>query len=225
MAIVAKIDPVERITVAQIRGELTSPERREEAAAFVRADIAEALRINREAFEEEPRYTVSVDGRRGAFLESVDPDGGSIVVEFDHVGLVLVWIAQTLNNFSPVVSGEYKASHILFMDGAEIGPAEELTRSSLIAADEAAAFVFVATAAYSRKLEVGKDRKGRPWAKQVPPHIVERVAKAGQARFSRVAQIRFGYTALAIASGAVTTRERGRNRRQPLFPMITVRFK
>jgi hypothetical protein len=44
---------------------------------------------------------VTVDGQRGCAVDSVNPDGGSIIVEFELVGDVLTWIAQTLLDRSP----------------------------------------------------------------------------------------------------------------------------
>jgi hypothetical protein len=186
MAVKAKIDPVEKVTAATLRADMTAPEQRRAAADFVRVGIAEADSINRQILGRLPPRTITVDGREGAALETVNPDGGQIIVEYD-VGLVdaVRFIAETLVQRSPRRSGKYIAGHTLFADGMEttiggtIPNAEEYT--------------FLNTVPYARKIEIGKTKSGRAFVIQVPNRIYERAATAARSRFGNQAQISFTY--------------------------------
>jgi hypothetical protein len=54
---------------------------------------------------------------------------------------------------------------------------------------------------YARRLEVGKDLKGRPWVKQVAPHIVEATAIVGKRKFGDLANVSYSYVDLTGAWG------------------------
>lgn len=193
MAIRIKVDPVARTTEASIRAHLTSTEQRQAAAAFASAGIEEAKQANQRILGRSPPYTVTVDGRQGAALDTVNPDGGSIVVEFDLVADVLGWIAQTLIDRSPEISGDYKRGHKLFADGQEVAVGGDIPP-----ADQ---YTFINVVPYARKIEVGKTEGGRDFVIQVPNKIYERTAKDAKARFGNLADIQFGY---AQAIGAYT---------------------
>ena len=96
MAVRTRIDPVEVVTEATLSAELAPPEARRAAAAFAREGIEEAARKNQRILGRRPRHVNFVDGRRDAPLETVNPDGGQIITEFDLVTDVLRWIADAL---------------------------------------------------------------------------------------------------------------------------------
>jgi hypothetical protein len=190
MALTIKIDPVERFTEAIIRNDLSLPEQRKAAADFAREGLEEAKQINRSVLGRVPAYTTTVDGRANAALESVNPDGGTIIFEFESIGVVdaLLWIAQTLVDRSPEVSGQYKRGHRLLADGTEtawptaggnIPPAEVYT--------------FINLEPYARKIEIGKTESGRAFLIQVPNRIYERTAKDAKRKFGIGADIQFTY--------------------------------
>ena len=108
MAIRTRIDPVEVVTEATRSSEPTLPEARRAAAAFAREGIEEAARTNQRILGRRPRQVNFVDGRRDAPLETVNPDGGQIITEFDLVTDVLRWIADALFEASPFRSGAYR---------------------------------------------------------------------------------------------------------------------
>lgn len=159
--------------------------RQERAAAFARQEIAEADEINKRALGSVPPKTITVDGRNGAPLNSVNPDRGIIIAEWTMAGQVVEWIAQTLRDRSPVISGRYKNHHILFADGSEVSSADDPP-----AAHE---YIFLNPVPYSRKIEIGKTKAGRDFVIQVPNRIYERTATDAQRRFGNIAKIRFTY--------------------------------
>ena len=159
-----------------------------------------------------PRYTVAVDGRIGAPLESVKPNG-EIVVEFELVNDVLAWIADQLVTHSPVGSGKdrhpglYQKSHTLFADGQEtdvgavIPPADE--------------YVFINTLPYARKIEHGLSR-------QAPDGVYQAVAILAQRRFGNIAQISFSYR--APFQGSFLSARSGGNKTENRQPAIIVKL-
>src|SRR5260221_631760 len=96
MGLSVKIDPIEKITEVDVRNDISLPEQKAEVAQFVQAGIDDAKATNQSILGRAPPFTVTVDGNEGAPLDSVNPDGGTIIVEFELVGDVLTWIAQTL---------------------------------------------------------------------------------------------------------------------------------
>lgn|SRR5262245_8774446 len=185
MALKTRFDPVEKVTTAEILAALQEPEAKQAAADFAQEGIDEAKQINQSIFGRVPPYTVTVDGKQGAPLNTVNPDGGTIIVEFDLAFDAIAWIAKTLLERSPVDSGEYKRSHMLLADGQEttmggnIPPAQEYT--------------FINPVPYARKIEIGKTKKGRSFVIQVENRIYERVAQDARAKFGNLVDIKFGY--------------------------------
>jgi hypothetical protein len=183
-----KFDPVEKITEVDVRNDISLPEQRQAVAEFVQAGIGEAKAINRSIFGAVPPFTVTVDGNQNAPLNSVNPDGGTIIVEFELVGEVLQWIAETLVERSPVVSGDYKRGHTLYADGIEIDPFGVVPQASQ--------YVFTNSVPYTRKIEIGKTESGRDFVVQVANRIYERTADDAKAKFGNQAKIRFTYQSL-----------------------------
>jgi hypothetical protein len=195
-----RVEPINR-DVQVIVNSLLSPAARSKLFADFAEDIIEDTRQqNRRALGGDPKFTVTVDGRLGAPLVSVRPNG-VIFVEFQLVIDVLRYIQDQLERHSPVKSGRYRRSHLLFADGTQvvIGAAAQ----QIVEADE---YVFINSQPYARKLELGAST-------QAPDGVYQAVATMAQARFGNVARIRFTYRALAAGV-------KGRGARQP---SITVR--
>ncbi len=193
MSLTIKIDPIEKFTAIDVRNDISLPEQKAEVAQFVQADIDDAKATNQSILGRVPPFTVTVDGNEGAPLDSVNPDGGTIIVEFELVGDVLQWIAQTLMDRSPVISGDYRKGHTLFADGVEVDP--------LGIVPQAAQYIFVNTVPYSRKIEVGKTEAGRDFVIQVQNRIYERTAADAKAKYGNLANIKFSYQ--SVTGGAV----------------------
>lgn len=187
MALRVKIDPVERDIAAIISRDLSRAEQQKAAGAFAREGIERDKAHNRMILGRVPPLTIWVDGRQGAALDTVNPNGGSIVGEFELIGELLQWIADTLVQRSPVQSGAYRDGHTLFADGAEVPKGTQIP-----AADE---YVFTNLVPYARKIEVGKTKTGRAFVVQVKNRIYERTAKDAKSRFGNQADIRLEYRA------------------------------
>lgn len=160
-------------------------------ANFARTAIAEADDTNRRVLGRIPPRTITVDGQRGAALESVKPNGGSIVVEWEIVGGVLVWIGRTLWDRSPHVSGDYQRGWVLLADGVEVPLNDHVPNAEV--------FTFVNVTPYSRKIEVGKTKSGRDFVIQVPNRIAQRTADDAAKKFGNIAKIRSVWISLNSA--------------------------
>lgn len=164
-------------------------------ARFARAKLHETDEHNRRALGYVPTHTVTVDGRFGAPLETVKPQGGAIVFRFavDARPIIVREALRALRAASPVVSGAYRDSHTIYVNGL---PVETLPKD-LKVTDEIAISNPVP---YARRLEIGKTQSGRDFLVSVPNRIYERVAKGKLlARFRGSAKITFGYWTLPSA--------------------------
>lgn len=174
-----------------------SPEARAaKLAAFAKEKLAEAQAGHRTARGTVPPHETVVDRRRGALVESVKPDG-EIVFEFELIRTVLVTIADMLAQASPVLTGEYRRSHILFADGKETTPG-----AAPAAAEE---FAFVNVAPYARRIEAGI-------SKAAPEGVMQAVADTAAKRFGNIARVRFTFRSV--------TSSRAKADRQPAITII-----
>lgn len=167
-------------------------------AEFAAEAIEDAKQQNKKAIGRVPPYEVFVDGREGAPLTSVQPNG-TIRAEFQLVNEVIAWISTQLQMHSPVLTGRYAKSHELYADGIDTEnpnnppPAEE--------------YVFLNIQPYARKIERGLST-------QAPDGVYQAVATLAAARFGNVANIRFSYrTAISgeIIGGKAGDRSELRN--------------
>jgi hypothetical protein len=180
-----------------VDGSLSKESQQKAVAKFARAKIAEGDAINQKALGRVPPKTVTVDGRRDAELETVNPDRGIIIAEWRLVEDVLIWIYKTLQERSPVLSGEYKKSHKFYADNSEANPARPPLASE---------YIFLNPVPYSRKLDMGKTKSGRDFLVSVPNRIYARTAKDAKAKFGNLAQIRFSYR--AAVGGSIVNKNR-----------------
>lgn len=207
-----KIDPIDKWVEATV-SEMLAPAARSKAVAdFARKELVEALDGNRRAMGSFTPYEQFVDGRKGAALESVNPDRGVIVFEFELVAEVLRWIHAELVERSPRGpvggAGTYRDQHRLFADGREITLGPDLP--------EAEEYSFLNTTPYSRKIEIGTTESGRAFVIKAEPRLYDHVSAEAARRFSRVVKI--SYTFRPLVGGYRT--KRGAMR----YPTITVRM-
>lgn len=187
MVVRVRLDPI--ATTLRVMVDSMASEKAQKAAiaSFARNEIAKGDAINRRALGYVPPKEITVDGRRDAPLETVKVNGGFIVVEWELFTSALLWIGTELQKRSPVRSGDYVRSHLLFADGVEI----PLTANPK-AAEE---YVFLNPIPYARKIEIGKTKSGRNFVIQVPNRIYEKVARDARSRFGNSADIKFTYRA------------------------------
>lgn len=211
MSVKTRIDPIDR-DIAVMFSDVLSPQARSSLfAAFARDQIDEARQINRKALGGEAPYSVYVDGREGAPLSAVKPDG-VILAEWHFVTEVLVWINTQLQLHSPVLSGRYAKSHELFSDGVDT----ENPNNSPIAQE----YVFTNIQPYARKIEGDAIRP--PQSPQAPDGVYQAVAVLARQRFGNVVKVDFTYrTAIggSIVGGRAGDRSSMRN------PAIVVRLR
>lgn len=183
-------------TVGLAVNRLLSPEAQGKMiAAAARSILAEAEALNASRLGRKPAHDTFVDGRREAPLESVKPDGGSIVFRFQFIEDVLIGISELLVRHAPVKTGRYTKSFALFADGTEVDIGA--------VAPQASEYVFLNTAPYARKIERGLSN-------QAPDGVFQVVAALAAGRFGNQAKIRFSYRSpiLAYVPGAANRAQR-----------------
>lgn len=205
MTVQTRIEPIDRDIALMLSEELSPQGQSKVFAAFAGEQIEDAKQTNRQILGRMLRYTVAVDGRAGAPLETVKPDG-VISAEFELFDDVLVWIAGQLETHSPRLSGRYAKSHTIFADGVEVDVGAKIP--------DAQEFVFISTLPYARKIERGE-------SSQAPDGVYQVVATLAQRRFGNIAKVTFSYrTALSgsLIGGRAGDRSSERN------PAIIVRL-
>jgi hypothetical protein len=149
-----------------------------------------------------PQYRQIVDGVLDAPIEAVKPFG-TIVFSWHYFAEVVREIVHTLADRSPVRTGAYLDSFVVFVDDvpAAMGAHDEIHLREINLASKR--IVIVPQVPYSRRLEVGKlrDRFGRvtdiPFVRQVRPHIVEETAIVSAKLYRDLADISFNYVDLS----------------------------
>lgn len=190
MAVATRIEPLSRDLSILVDDTLSPKAQSKAIAAFARGELKEAQEINGRALGRVPRHKTWVDGRAEAPLDSVKPDGGRIVFAFEILVDVLQFIAATLREKSPVGppdGGHYRDSHKLFADGVA---------ADALRPPPAAEYVWLNTAPYARKIEVGSMRMTVPGS----DHVYEQTRQIAARRFGNTAAIRFTYRSTVGAS-------------------------
>ncbi len=178
MAISTRISIINRNAEVWFAEEMSPQARSAALAAFARSNLAEAQETNRKALGAIPPHLTIVDGSPGKSEDAVNPDG-VIVHDFEVMDDMFGFIDLLLIKHSPVRSGKYRKSHVLFADGVEIDPQSP----TIPLAKE---YVYLSTVPYARKIERGL-------SKQAPDGVYEVTAALAAKRFGNVARIRFGY--------------------------------
>lgn len=184
MALKTRVQPIGKDFELFLSESLGPKARSAMLAEFAAETIEEAKAQNKRVLGAVPPYEVFVDGREGAPLASVKPDG-VIRAEFQLINEALTWIYQQLEMHSPRLTGQYASSHVLFADGTETSvnnpaPAQE--------------YVFINTTPYARKIEGTKGRP--PSSPQAPDGVYQAVATLAR-KFSNVAKVTFSYRTVA----------------------------
>ncbi|WP_042442931.1 hypothetical protein [Azospirillum sp. B510] len=158
--------------------------------------VAEAQRQLAAAKEEsQPDGVVQyVDGARGAPLESVKMNGG-VLFEFYYTTSIVKRAIETLENTSPLDTGNYINHHEVFVDGALVTDLESLRTVRRV--------VIANTMNYSRIIERGMG-KHVPWSKQpqVPAEgVYTAAAKTLTREFGQIADIALTWVEIDGQSG------------------------
>lgn len=168
-------------------------------AAFARREHAKIMRA-------EPRpssFRRFVDGKEGASEDAVKAFG---VIEYHYQRLaeVVQFAMETLFALSPVLSGEYRHSHTLFVDGV---PVRDL-RAWRPADGEV---VILNPLPYARKIELGKQKMRLPGTDKVYQQAEQIVRR----RFGNVAAVKFSYRPISGSSVKSSKRAAAADMRRP----------
>jgi len=179
MSVRTRIEPLSQSLTAIIDQDLSLAAQAKVLAGFARATLKEAQEVNQAALGRVPDHEQFVDRVRGATFDSARPNS-RIAIEFDLAQDVIEFIAAELVRLSPVHSGAYRRSHMLFADGREVRPGE---------VTEAEEYVFTNPVPYSRRIELARMKMRVPGTDQV----YARAAAAAQRRFGNIATIRMSF--------------------------------
>lgn len=196
--------------------------------AVARTALADALADQQQRSGITPSYTVTVDGRIGAPLESVKP-GGKIVIDFDYQREIAQVALDRLIALSPYrtkrpgadPATHYRDQHAIFINGA---PASDL--AGLKPGD---AVAFVNLQPYSRKIELVSATTGRRLSAEAPDGVYAVVAQELRQRYGNVAAIATDFT--GVVAGALLGQGTGhsrrltkaKNRAENRYPTLTIK--
>lgn len=152
------------------------------------------------------RFTRNVDGREGASEESVRPDG-VITYIYPRLDAVVQYALEVLFDLSPVLSGEYRNSHTLFVEGAAARDLKGWSGGEIVISN---------TVPYARKIELGVMKMRVPGSSRVYD-MAEREVRA---RYGNIAAI--FYTYRGIVGGGVSSGRAG-NKSDLRYPALVIR--
>lgn len=173
-----KLDPIEKDINLILRDTMGAPARKTLVQNFARGELAKAQAINANAMGVVPPHETIVDGRRHSDLAQINPDRGLIVFEFELLIEVVDWCWAQLFKYSPVLTGRYSKSHLIFADGRELDTPDP----SVLAAQ----WTIASGVPYARKIEKGL-------SDQAPDGVYEGVAALARTRFGNFAKVRFTF--------------------------------
>lgn len=152
------------------------------------------------------KFTRTVDGRKGASEETVKPDG-IIVYDYPRMNELIMVAMQTLFDLSPVLSGDYRNAHTIYVGGDPV--------SNLADWDGSSEVVILNHVAYARKIELGKMRMRVPGT----DHVYEQAEYILQQRYGNVARITFTYRGIA---GGYITKGKPANQSDNRWPALVI---
>ena len=160
-----------------------------------------------------PKHLAIVDGARGASFDAVRPDG-TIAIDWNYMREAVARTVGYLRQHGPVISGDWKKAVMVEVDGAMVDPDAPIPATARIA--------YVGpSVVYARRLEIGRDSKGGPFAVQVPMHFVESAAAQLKRQLRGIADVKFTYASFAGANTRMTRKEL-RDSRVPAIRLIEV---
>lgn len=171
-------------------------------------DLAKAKHAEVMAADPKPqRFTRRVDGVVGAREEAVRVDG-TIAYTYHRLEEIVRVAMDTLFELSPVLSGEYRMGHTIFVDGAAAPNLKEWNgKGELMIAN---------VLPYARKIEVGKMRMRVPGT----DHVYEQAAYVLARRFGNAVSIFFTYRGIV---GGAAIKGSGGNKHSLRFPALIIR--
>lgn len=169
-----------------------------------------AKRRHAQVMNTDPRptsFTRTVDGRKGAVEETVKPDG-IIVYDYPRMNEIVMVAMNTLFDLSPVLSGDYRNAHTIYVNGNPV--------TNLADWDGETEIVILNHVPYSRKIELGKMRMRVPGT----DHVYEQADYILNQRYGNVARIFFTYRGIA---GGYITKGKAANQSDNRWPALVIR--
>lgn len=214
-------------TVTTARTNLTGAALQQIEVKLARAELAQTLAAQQARSGTVPSYTTTVDGRRGAALESVKP-GGKIVFTFDYLAEVADYTLAQLIALSPfrdkragaVPSTHYREAHRIFVNESEVDDLTTVKRGDEVA--------FVNMQPYSRKIDLISATTGKRLSAQAPDGVYSVVAGIVGRRYGNVAKVTYELRGFVggnlLAQGRSHSRRltKAKNRADNRFPTIIV---
>lgn len=148
--------------------------------------VETAKREHARVMNTDPRPTsfqTIVDGVPGAAFESARPDG-VIVVRYPRIEAIVQFAMETLFDLSPVLSGEYRNSHTIFVNQAGAANLKDWRPGQEVAITN--------PVPYARVIEIGKMKMKVPGTDRVYQQARRKV----MARFGNQFDVQFTYRAL-----------------------------
>lgn len=168
-------------------------------------------------------YKGWMDGREGVPIEDVV---AKAYFEFDYLKQVIEFAVATLLNRSPVKTGTYKHSHMLFVDGEFMCYAQDC-ESAIDNIPQDAAIILVngvesdrGPGTYARKVEgyhgVPSESKGLG-----TDGVYAFTAALVRAKFEHIAKVEFGWVGLDVVGSGIINGHAG-NQADVRFPALTI---
>lgn len=129
-----------------------------------------------------------VDGKRGASASMIGHNS-RVLLDWNYLREAVERCLEHLRDKGPIRGGGWRRSLLVLVDGRETEP------HAIRPGDERA--IVAVSAPYGRRLEVGKDKNGGPFAVQVQQHFVERAMIQLRSRHADLARWGFNYVDLA----------------------------
>lgn len=175
--------------------------------AATRARIVEtAKEAHKAVMDTDPRpvsFTRRVDGVLGAPEEDVKADG-VIVYDYPRLPLVVAYALEMLEQFSPVLTGEYRKSHTIFLNDEAVEDLSAWKQGDTVAISN--------PMPYARKIEVGTMTMRVPGTDQV----YEQAVSATNKRYGNIAKALFTYRGIVGPDAKASAKNKSENR----FPAI-----
>jgi hypothetical protein len=174
------------------------------AAEFLReAALAEEQKVESEQSARRgiaPFTHIAVDGIEVTDFSSVKAT--SVVFEYwDYRSEIIKACFEELRARSPIQSGHYRDNFYAALDGRDLRPLEVPQPFDLRNVTQ---IIVSNLMPYARRLEVGVNRDGSYFVKQVDPMIVETAMGAVAREFRSVAHFQFGYIDHSLAYANAT---------------------
>lgn len=165
-----------------------------------RVIIATAHREHGTVLKTDPRparWQQFVDGIEGGRFEAVKGNG-VIIIDYDRLDVVVQFAMETLFDKSPVLSGAYRNSHTIFVDGVAVTNLKDRFAGGEV--------VISNTVPYARKIELGRMTMRAAGS----DHVYAQAEQIVRRRFGNVADVRFTYRGI-IGTAIATSRDHGKS--------------